>query len=110
MKKHTKIYMDFFGYGIEDFIPSELSGERAVDINHIVCRGMGGSKEKDFIENLMALTRSEHNKYGDKKEYMAYLYVEHLKFIQTKRPDYRIQFERISEVYRNEVLSKLVIF
>jgi hypothetical protein len=102
--------MDFFGYGIDDFIPSELSSERAVDINHIVCRGMGGSKQKDFIENLIALTRSEHIKYGDKKEYMVYLYVKHLMFIQIKRPDYRIQFEKIPEAYRNEVISKLVLF
>jgi len=110
MKKHTKIYMDFFGYGIEDFMPSELSRDRAVDINHIDCKGMGGSKEKDFIENFIALTRPEHIKFGDKKEFMVYLYVEHLKFIQNKRPDYHIQFGRIPEAYRNEVISKLVIF
>jgi hypothetical protein len=102
--------MDFFGYGIDDFIPSELSNLLAVDINHIDCKGMGGSKEKDFIENLIALTRSEHTKYGDKKEYMVYLYVKHLKFIQNKRPDYHIQFDRIPEAYRNELISKLVIF
>jgi len=41
MKKHTKIYMDHFGYGIEDFITSEISGQQATQIHHIIPRGMG---------------------------------------------------------------------
>lgn len=81
MKKHTKIYMDYFDYGEGDFIPSEISGERAVAIHHIDCRGMGGSKEKDVIENLMALTFDEHEKYGDKKQYMDFLKGIHLEFM-----------------------------
>lgn len=78
MKKHTKLYFRFFDV---DFDPvsgwhdcvSEISGLPAVDINHIDCRGMGGSKEKDNIENLMAMTREEHEFYGDKKQYIEYL-------------------------------------
>jgi len=73
MKKHTKIYMDYFNYGIEDFIPCEICGQTAVDINHIECRGMGGSKEMDIIENLMAVCRSCHIEFGDKKQYRDYL-------------------------------------
>lgn len=58
MQKHTKIYMDYFGYGIEDFIPCEACGAKAVDIHHIHGRGKG----KDVIENLMALCRKHHAK------------------------------------------------
>jgi len=73
MKKHTRIYFEYFGYGAEDFIPCELCGSRAVDIHHIDCRGMGGGKTKDKIENLMALCRACHLKYGDKKQHIDYL-------------------------------------
>lgn len=38
---------------------------------------MGGSKEADRIENLMALTREEHIKYGDKKKYISFLFRKH---------------------------------
>lgn len=34
---------------------------------------MGGSKSKDYIENLMALCREDHEKYGDKVHYYDYL-------------------------------------
>lgn len=77
MKKHVKVYFDFFGYGIDSFIPCECCGSRAVDIHHIECRGMGGSKTKDKIENLMALCRSCHIEYGDKKHHMDYLRERH---------------------------------
>ena len=65
MRKHTKIYLDYFNYGLEDFIPCEVCGSKAVDIHHIESRGMGGSKYADKIENLMALCRPCHIKYGD---------------------------------------------
>ena len=42
-------------------------------VHHIDCKGMGGSKLKDYIENLMALCQECHDKYGDKKQYMEYL-------------------------------------
>lgn len=57
MQKHTKIYLDYFGYGEQSFIPCEVCGSRAVDIHHINGRGKG----KDVIENLMALCRYHHN-------------------------------------------------
>ena len=50
--------MDYFGYGIDDFIPSELSGGRCSDIHHLNGRGKG----MDVIENLIALTREEHTR------------------------------------------------
>jgi ribosome-binding protein aMBF1 (putative translation factor) len=82
MRKHTKIYFDYFGYGKEDFVSCEVCGRRAVDTHHIDCRGMGGSKEKDVIENLMAVCRECHIKYGDKKEYMDFLKEKHHEFME----------------------------
>jgi 5-methylcytosine-specific restriction endonuclease McrA len=81
MKQHTKIYMKYFGYGVDDFIGCEVCGNKAVDIHHIDCRGMGGSKDKDTIENLMAVCRMCHEKYGDKKEYTELLKETHRRFI-----------------------------
>lgn len=72
MRKHTKLYMNYFCYDVSDFISCEVCGAKAVDIHHIDCRGMGGT-EKDNIENLMALCRNCHIIYGDKKQYIDYL-------------------------------------
>jgi hypothetical protein len=83
MQKHTKVYLDYFNYGSDDFIPCEVCGGRAVDIHHILRRGMGGSKEKDNIENLMAVCRSCHIKYGDKKNYIDFLKEKHCIKIST---------------------------
>jgi hypothetical protein len=87
MQKHTRIYFDFFGYDDTDFIPSEISGRRAVDLHHIDARGMGGSKERDSIFNLIALTREEHEEYGDKKEFKDFLRFKHFNYILSRRPD-----------------------
>jgi len=73
MKSYTKTYLSYFGYALDDFIPCEVCGNRAVDIHHIDCKGMGGSKLKDNIENIMALCREHHIKYGDKKQYIDFL-------------------------------------
>lgn len=73
MKQHTKIYLDYFGFMEADFIPCEICNKKAVDIHHIEARGMGGSKEKDTIENLMAVCRECHVKFGDKKQYLKML-------------------------------------
>ena len=77
MKKHTLTYFNHFGYDISDFIPCEVCGKTAVDIHHIEARGIGGSKEADAIENLMALCREDHIKYGDKKQYKEFLKEKH---------------------------------
>lgn len=85
MKRHTKIYLDFFGYDLNDFVPSELSGKRAVDIHHIDARGMGGS-DRDTINNLMALTREEHQQFGDIKKFKPILIQAHRQFMETRKP------------------------
>jgi 5-methylcytosine-specific restriction endonuclease McrA len=73
LKRHTKIYLDYFGYDISDFIGCEVCGAKAVDINHIKARGMGGSKKLDVIENLMACCRECHITYADKQQYREFL-------------------------------------
>jgi 5-methylcytosine-specific restriction endonuclease McrA len=85
LKKHVKIYLDFFGYVADDFVSCEVCGSRAVDIHHIDCRGMGGSKAKDKIENLMAVCRSCHLEYGDKKQHREFLETKHSEFLEKKR-------------------------
>jgi len=64
MKNHTKIYLQHFGmvgYDEPSFIPCEFCNSPSVDIHHLKPRGMGGSKTKDYIENLMATCRECHN-------------------------------------------------
>ena len=82
MKKHTKIYFDFFGFDESDFISCEICGNKANDIHHIEARGMGGSKTKDFIENLQAVCRKCHDSYGDKTEFKELLKRVHLKYME----------------------------
>jgi hypothetical protein len=81
MQKHTQIYLQGMGYKTTDFIPCEVCGSQAVDCHHIEARGMGGSKDKDKIENIMALCREHHIQYGDKKQYKDFLKEIHLKNI-----------------------------
>lgn len=78
MRNHTKIYLKSLGYDTSDFIPCEMCGSKAVDIHHIEARGMGGSKNADEISNLMALCRTCHLFYGDKKEFIELLMKKHL--------------------------------
>lgn len=77
--------MSFFGYDISDFIPCEVCGAQAQDIHHIECRGMGGTKQADTIQNLMAVCRDCHVSFGDKKEHKDYLQNIHDYFISLKK-------------------------
>ena len=66
MKKYTKQYFSYFGYALDDFLPCEVCGGKAVDIAHIVAKSKFGTKrveERDSIENLCALCRECHYKY-----------------------------------------------
>jgi 5-methylcytosine-specific restriction endonuclease McrA len=81
VQKHTRIYLDHFGYGQDSWIPCEVCGSRAVDIHHIERRGMGGSRHADYIENLMGLCRKCHVEYGDKKPHLQWLKDKHRAFL-----------------------------
>ena len=85
MKNHTKVYLEYFGIDEEDpYIPCEICSQRSVDIHHIRARGMGGSKKKDDITNLMALCRNCHIQYGDIQEMVITLQELHNKVIENK--------------------------
>jgi predicted restriction endonuclease len=81
MKAHTKIYLNYFNFKIPEDCLCEICGTYAVDIHHIEARGMGGSKEKDSIENLMALCRKHHLIYGDVPDKKEWLKNIHKKFM-----------------------------
>lgn len=89
MRTHTKIYMDYFGYDISSFIPCEICGAQAVDINHIKARGMGGSKKMDYIENLMGTCRLHHDMHGDKVGHRAFLIAVHILFMKDRIPYFK---------------------
>jgi len=84
MKKHVKLYLDFFNYDVTSFIPCEICEAEAVDIHHIKARGMGGSKNANDISNLMALCRRCHITYGDRKHLIEFLEDIHNKIIYDK--------------------------
>lgn len=62
MQKHTKIYLDYYGLDETDFIGCEICGKKATEIHHLIIKGMGGSKTKDYIANLIAICRGCHVK------------------------------------------------
>jgi 5-methylcytosine-specific restriction endonuclease McrA len=85
MKKHVKLYLDSMGFDAEWAVPCECCGAwRACDIHHIDARGMGGSKTKDTIENLMAVCRKCHDQYGDKKQWKDWLKLVHKNHMQQR--------------------------
>lgn len=77
MKPYQKTYFKYFGYDEHDTIYCEVCGAIANDIHHITARGMGGSKHRDNIENLMALCRKHHEELGDKKQHKDFLIITH---------------------------------
>lgn len=80
MQPHTKIYMDYFGYTVADWIVCEIPGcgAQCVDVHHIHGRGKG----KNIIEYLIGLCRRDHNKAHDNKFGKAELQAIHLKFMK----------------------------
>jgi predicted restriction endonuclease len=46
---------------------------------------MGGTKQADTIDNLMALCREHHMEFGDKKQHKQYLYNTHEFYIELRK-------------------------
>jgi len=61
VKPHIRIYLKHHDLLGVDVILCEVCGRVAVDVHHIEPKGMGGSKGKDVIENLIALCRACHS-------------------------------------------------
>jgi 5-methylcytosine-specific restriction endonuclease McrA len=71
--------MQFFDYGEQDFVMCEMcEQDRAVDIHHLERRGMGSSKNKDFIENLMGMCRECHLKAESDSSFNMFCRIKHL--------------------------------
>ncbi len=71
MIKYKQNYCDFFDLFEGDIIYSEINGEVAVDLHHIYEKGMGGREffthngmeyHIDCVENLIAVTRDQHDR------------------------------------------------
>lgn len=77
MKNHTKVYFNHFGHQIIEDVFCENCGKPAGDIHHLENRGMGGSKSKDLIENLMALCRECHSECHNSKEFNKEMKIKH---------------------------------
>jgi len=90
MKLHTKIYIEYFDYPPDEsvVIPCEICGKPANDLHHIKARKSGGTKRPENIKNLMALCRGHHLQFGDKKQYMEFLKMVHVEFMEDPRPHY----------------------
>lgn len=89
MQKYQQTYIKGSGHDINDptilnNIVSELSGKRADDIHHIKYLMTGVDRQDYPFERLIALTRDEHNKFGDKKQYFDYLLWAHYLYIDTQ--------------------------
>lgn len=82
MQNHTKVYLKHFVLDQGDRIVSELSCLNGADIHHISARGSGGSKKKDYIENLICLTREEHMRCEMSVLCNKFIHMVHAKFLE----------------------------
>lgn len=101
MEKYKKVYLDTFypGWGEQDFIPCEVTGQRAVDIHHIFPRGTY-PELYDCPGNLMAMTRKEHMDKGQNKKYLQELIDCHVAFVKLKAIENGFSSEEILEPLR----------
>jgi len=67
-KKYTKIYMNHYDYGEQDFIICEVFGcsKRANSIHHLKKRARSGT---DDIWNLIALCQPHHHKADNNENF-----------------------------------------
>ncbi len=67
MKKHVKIYLDAHNLHGERIMCQYCNSKEGTDIHHVDNKGMGGSKTKDYEENLIALCRDCHTDAHNEK-------------------------------------------
>ena len=84
MKKHVKIYTDYFKLGIDSIVECEVCGKQGninggFDLHHIYGR-IG--KNSDNIGNLMLLCRDCHNKAHSCEFSKVYLFEKHKKYLK----------------------------
>lgn len=90
MQNHIKVYMEFFGFRIQEDASCEVCGAPAQDIHHIIPRSKFGSKrkyEQDDIKNLIALCRIHHEQAHAEKFTKQTLTNVHLSFIKANGRD-----------------------
>ena len=81
MQKHTKVYLDFFGYDQSDTIYCEMCNAVAVDIHHLEKRN---KTKNDFIENLIGVCRDCHIKAESDSSFNMYCRIRHLELVCTQ--------------------------
>ena len=89
MTDHLRVYVTALHIAAEDVV-CEITGRPAhmgnVDISHNKGRGMGGSKKRNTIENLMALDRRFHT-YLENNPGMYWWYtLVHMGFLYHQTP------------------------
>ena len=101
MQKHTKVYMQFFDYGEQDFIPCEMCGSKATDIHHIE-RRTRNKVTNDFVENLVGLCRDCHVKAESDGMFNMFCRIQHLENV-TNQVYALIEYKRRYENRQNDI-------
>lgn len=97
MQKYQKTYIKALGLNVKDsdvlaMLKSEISGLQAHDIHHIKYMMTGVERQDYPFERLIALTRDEHTKFGDKKQYFDYLLWVHYFKVQEHYKEFDIKY------------------
>ena len=100
MQKHTKVYMQFFDYGEQDFIPCEMCGSKATDIHHIE-RRTRNKVTNDFVENLVGLCRDCHVKAESDGMFNMFCRIKHLENV-CHQVYAKIEYQKIYENRKNK--------
>ena len=85
--KHWKIYNDFWkpeSIIAQTYQCAACKNWFGTDIHHIQNKGMGGSKLKDYLENLICLCRSCHTKCHSDKKFNKEVRIINLRLIADK--------------------------
>ena len=101
MQKHTKVYMQFFDYGEQDFIPCEMCGSKATDIHHIE-RRTRNKVTNDFVENLVGLCRDCHIKAESDSMFNMFCRIQHLENV-TNQVYALIEYKKRYENRQNDI-------